>query len=110
MSVGKHTSEYFRQVNVWNLQTHIDIQSYLLVTLGIIGNLFGLFIFLLSHRARRRSSVYVCFGYLQCHNQCFMCYTLRFYVTVISQSPVDVFLLVQQRNPRIYISDTGKNP
>lgn len=61
MSDDKHTSLYFQQVNVLNLKTRIiDILSYLLVIIGIIGNLLGLFIFSSSCRAWRRSSIYVC--------------------------------------------------
>jgi len=58
---NEHVLQVFLQINVFNLQTRVtDILCYILVVLGIIGNLLGLFIFFLSRRAWRRSSIYIC--------------------------------------------------
>ena len=61
MAADEHTFLFFPQINIFSLQTRItDVLSYLLSILGIIGNLLGLLVFSLSHRAWRRSSIYVC--------------------------------------------------
>jgi len=51
----------FHKVNVLTLQTRItDIVCDILFILGVVGNVLGLFIFSLSRRTRRVSSIYVC--------------------------------------------------
>ncbi len=60
MSANERVLEVFRQSNVFTLQTRVtDILCYILVILGIIGNLLGLFIFFLSRHAWRRSPIYI---------------------------------------------------
>jgi hypothetical protein len=60
MPHGEQTSLLFFRVNVFTLQARIiDNLCYVLVILGLIGNIFGLFIFSSSRRTWRISSVYV---------------------------------------------------
>jgi hypothetical protein len=60
MSHGSDVSLLFHQVNVHTLQSRIvDTVCYILVILGFIGNILGLFIFSSSRRTWRISSLYV---------------------------------------------------
>jgi hypothetical protein len=61
MSNEKHVSLLFHKVNLFTLQTRLtDTSCYILVILGIVGNLLGLCIFSSSRRTWRISSVYAC--------------------------------------------------
>lgn len=60
MSNENSVSLLFRRIDHTSFTTYsIDIFSSLLFCLGIIGNIFGLFLFSSSRRSRRISSVYV---------------------------------------------------
>lgn len=59
MSDDKHVSILYYEVNVFTIQTRIvDTLYCILVILGLIGNVLGLFIFSLSRRTWRISSIY----------------------------------------------------
>jgi hypothetical protein len=59
MSNNKHVSLLFHKINVITLHTRvIDTLCYVLVILGLIGNILGLFIFSSSRRTWRTSSIY----------------------------------------------------
>jgi hypothetical protein len=61
MSSGQHVSILFHRVNDRTFQVQLtDTVCDALVILGIVGNLFGLFIFGLSRRTGRISPVYAC--------------------------------------------------
>ncbi|CAF1382269.1 unnamed protein product [Rotaria sordida] len=60
MADQKHVSLLFHRLNVSTLQTQIiDILCYILVILGFIGNILGLFVFWSSRRTWQISSAYV---------------------------------------------------
>ncbi|CAF3436375.1 unnamed protein product [Rotaria sp. Silwood2] len=60
MSNNEHVSLLFYHLNAFTPQAKvIDILCYILVILGFIGNISGLFIFWSSRRTRQISSVYV---------------------------------------------------
>src|SRR5690349_5834127 len=60
MSHEKQTSLLFYKLNEINSQTRaVDIVCYILVVLGLVGNIFGLFIFSSSRRTWRVSPIYV---------------------------------------------------
>jgi hypothetical protein len=61
MSNIKHISLLSYEINVNTLQSKvINISCYVLVILGLIGNILGLFLFSSSRRTWRISSTYVC--------------------------------------------------
>jgi hypothetical protein len=61
MSADKHLSFLASEIDIHTLRSQlVDIVCYVLVILGITGNVIGLFIFSLSRRTWRISSSYAC--------------------------------------------------